>query len=479
MDAEVAKNGAEAVNLLNSGKPFDFVLSDLQMPVMDGEELARQIRGSRKSYANVPMLIQTGKLDPEEVKISQGSNVKMVSKGLEPNDLLIAMANELVSDGAMTAFDVQAVKEVSNAKLDYVEDEDIKELKASTDLNSIIDAVTRIKNKYLISSMAHNQLVTLEFILEEILKKRKDMASHFSDEVGLTPENAASPGVRSAADLRVEMGSRIIWDNSNSWIDGKVSMGLLLLALSVFGGAVYLYHYPITLLNGKIKLGLSTNVRDKFYWEGRLALLKRNVNMSDPFFKAREILNDMINHQAELPAGMLDQAKADYWQFQLNLLKKNVDMSDPLFKARQILNEMIDHQAELPPGMLDQAKVYYWQYKFNIFRKNKDKGDIFGIAEGILNDMKEHQNELPSGMLNEANQYGKNTDKSMNITPGGIDLNSANLNLQIKRDGKGIPLPIAQQDLGDIKIDGLVPVIVDIRPAVNSSLMSELQVSGA
>ena len=58
---------------------------------------------------------------------------------------------------------------------------------------------------------------------------------------------------------------------------------------------------------------------------------------------------------------------------------------------------------------------------------------------------------------------------------GGIDFNSANLNLQIKRDGKGVPLPIDQQDLQNIHIDGLVPVIIDIKPATSLPLFAELQ----
>ena len=34
---------------------------------------------------------------------------------------------------------------------------------------------------------------------------------------------------------------------------------------------------------------------------------------------------------------------------------------------------------------------------------------------------------------------------------GGIDLNAANLNLQIKRDGKGVPLPIIQTEFREYK----------------------------
>jgi hypothetical protein len=50
---------------------------------------------------------------------------------------------------------------------------------------------------------------------------------------------------------------------------------------------------------------------------------------------------------------------------------------------------------------------------------------------------------------------------------GGIDLNAANLDMQIKRDGKGVPLPISSKDLGNIKIDGLVPVILEITPVTS------------
>ena len=48
---------------------------------------------------------------------------------------------------------------------------------------------------------------------------------------------------------------------------------------------------------------------------------------------------------------------------------------------------------------------------------------------------------------------------------GGIDFARSNLDMQIKRDGKGVPLPVSQQNLDSIRIDGLVPVILGIRSA--------------
>ncbi|MBF0521584.1 MAG: HPr family phosphocarrier protein [Candidatus Omnitrophica bacterium] len=52
-------------------------------------------------------------------------------------------------------------------------------------------------------------------------------------------------------------------------------------------------------------------------------------------------------------------------------------------------------------------------------------------------------------------------------TKGGIDFNSSNLDMQIKRDGKGVVLPVSQQNLESIHINGLMPVILDIKPGVS------------
>jgi hypothetical protein len=52
---------------------------------------------------------------------------------------------------------------------------------------------------------------------------------------------------------------------------------------------------------------------------------------------------------------------------------------------------------------------------------------------------------------------------------GGIDLNAANMNFMIKRDGNGVPLPLAQQDMAQLsRIKGFVPKILDIKPVTVS-----------
>ncbi len=48
---------------------------------------------------------------------------------------------------------------------------------------------------------------------------------------------------------------------------------------------------------------------------------------------------------------------------------------------------------------------------------------------------------------------------------GGIDFDPSLLDLQIKRNGKGVALPLPQQNIDQIHIDGLYPVILNIQPA--------------
>ncbi|MEI8010943.1 MAG: hypothetical protein WCI27_00490 [Candidatus Omnitrophota bacterium] len=62
---------------------------------------------------------------------------------------------------------------------------------------------------------------------------------------------------------------------------------------------------------------------------------------------------------------------------------------------------------------------------------------------------------------------------------GGIDFAQSNLDMQIKRDGAGIVLPVGQQDLENIKIDGLVPEILSIQPAAGSPLFRDIGITAS
>lgn len=71
-----------------------------------------------------------------------------------------------------------------------------------------------------------------------------------------------------------------------------------------------------------------------------------------------------------------------------------------------------------------------------------------------------------------------NTEVSSDKTQpeyGGIDFNPAMLDLQIKRDGNGIPLPVFQQPIHNMKIDGFLPVIINVSPVSIPFLLGDIE----
>ena len=54
---------------------------------------------------------------------------------------------------------------------------------------------------------------------------------------------------------------------------------------------------------------------------------------------------------------------------------------------------------------------------------------------------------------------------------GGIDLNPELFELQIKRDDKGVPLPIPLQPIYQMHIEGFLPVIINVAPVKNMSVL--------
>ena len=77
------------------------------------------------------------------------------------------------------------------------------------------------------------------------------------------------------------------------------------------------------------------------------------------------------------------------------------------------------------------------------------------------------ENKVPP-LIARINKSLNDLNPDLYSAPGGIDLNNSNLNMQIKRDGQGFALPLAQQDLAQLNaIQGFEPNIMSIRPWYN------------
>jgi len=50
---KIAHNGDEGIKLFNNEYNFDLVITDIDMPILDGNEVARYIRNSNKSETSI------------------------------------------------------------------------------------------------------------------------------------------------------------------------------------------------------------------------------------------------------------------------------------------------------------------------------------------------------------------------------------------------------------------------------------------
>lgn len=85
-----------------------------------------------------------------------------------------------------------------------------------------------------------------------------------------------------------------------------------------------------------------------------------------------------------------------------------------------------------------------------------------------------HNPEIPVPQLQSTSGFGAKIDTDFAMVDlqqsqvtdlGGIDFNAAHVDIEIKKDGNGVPLPLAQQDLSQLAfIDGFIPRIIEIKP---------------
>jgi len=166
-------------------------------------------------------------------------------------------------------------------------------------------------------------------------------------------------------------------------------------------------------------------------------------------------------------------------QFARALLRETVVSSSVEISKKKAVegNEDIQIQVEKPFSDGEEYLVYstvivyrktkkglYKQDKRYIIKRRIDEGA--DITAGIL--AQEVSTELSEintleDIIKRFNRVEDQTSLAATRT-GGIDLTSIYQDLNIKTDGKGTPLPIEMQNLEQIQIDGLVPIIINIVP---------------
>ncbi len=87
-DAVTAANGMEALSTMTTDGPFDAVVTDYNMPKMDGRQLCEAI-GERFSGDDIPIFLVTARLEAPLKDWADGlPNVEFIEKPLSLRDLL-------------------------------------------------------------------------------------------------------------------------------------------------------------------------------------------------------------------------------------------------------------------------------------------------------------------------------------------------------------------------------------------------------
>jgi CheY-like chemotaxis protein len=93
--AFIVANGQEALEALQNAA-FDCVLMDVQMPVMDGLEATRAIRGLPAPVGEIPIVAVTANAAPEELAACRAAGMDdLVAKPIDTAQLLAAIGRAI------------------------------------------------------------------------------------------------------------------------------------------------------------------------------------------------------------------------------------------------------------------------------------------------------------------------------------------------------------------------------------------------
>src|SRR5262249_31398232 len=100
MYVRAASSGAEALKWIAQGDPFDLAVLDMQMPAMDGVQLATQIRKHRTS-AQLPLVLLTS-LGRRESELAANQFAAYLTKPIKAAQLYESL-NKIVGGTASSA----------------------------------------------------------------------------------------------------------------------------------------------------------------------------------------------------------------------------------------------------------------------------------------------------------------------------------------------------------------------------------------
>jgi len=139
---------------------------------------------------------------------------------------------------------------------------------------------------------------------------------------------------------------------------------------------------------------------------------------------------------------------------------------------------------EVYPIIRDHYSAHYTEEsvisKLNLFFNNcveleygipgvQDAQELQDFFQSLKRDVEKESGSASVIAMFKADKRADISDKA--VMQGGIDFKKDSFSLQIKRDGNGIPLPLEFQNIENISINGLVPVIINYTIVTNLPML--------
>ena len=97
---ETAKDGSEALQLIEEGHRFDLIITDYNMPNVDGQELTEHIR-NHSEQPTVPILMVTSEQNESRLAAVQSAGVSAICNKPLSYDMVKQLIEQLVTDAEL------------------------------------------------------------------------------------------------------------------------------------------------------------------------------------------------------------------------------------------------------------------------------------------------------------------------------------------------------------------------------------------
>jgi CheY-like chemotaxis protein len=518
-EAEIitAANGEEGLRLFRENPDIGLVVTDLQMPVMNGEEMTKAIRSER----DVPVVLMTG--DSREVsrlsKVDESSGLKsglfleVVEKPFN-FDTIAALKDRLSSSPVLQSITLDA------------EDLDLigGVLTVDREVYGLQDAWAYAAITVLLANQLKypDAMPPLRPAARIIGIKWQDGAYPIEDAMfRLLPASlAVGYGLLDAVGYRtlkeaIDLERAGQLDQAENklteleGIDKAKADQILKMAAAVFNNSVALsidndLDLQMTMLGAGrpermplvdlVTVSQSSPLQLTAENKERLNVLLNEAETVLQRVETEAVEDRVVLEQIRKEAaGIIEEVGAIFSNFALEQELGKPTPAEEALRLQRVMDTMA--QIELTAGPLAETNlaseeevsspVQVVEKTMDKFRlQNRATRELLsGFVDGSIarNDAGRQLNQLlrterqargvsSGGVLNFAQRLNGQLE-AQSSPLGGINLNPALLNLQIKRDNKGIPLPLPQQPVGDMNIDGFLPVIINITPIPNLPML--------